>query len=126
QKIAGIEARGFVFGAALADRLGLGFIPVRKLGKLPAETYKQSYKLEYGEDSLEIHQDAVEAGERVLIIDDLLATGGTVGAAAKLLHHVKADLVGAAFVVELPELGGREHLTSMGIDVLSLIEFEGH
>ena len=125
QKVAGIEARGFVFGAALAHALGAGFVPVRKLGKLPLPTYKASYSLEYGEDALEMHEDAVAPGERVLLVDDLLATGGTASAAAGLLRRGGADLLGAAFVIELDGLGGRERLVGEGIEALSLMRFEG-
>ena len=123
-KVAGIEARGFVFGAALAHALGAGFVPVRKVGKLPRETYKQSYTLEYGEDTLEIHRDAVAPGERVLLIDDLLATGGTAVAAAKLLAEARADIVGAAFVIELDGLPGRARLAEQGLETFALMRFE--
>ncbi len=125
-KVAGIEARGFVFGAALAQTLGTGFVPIRKKGKLPGDTYSRTYELEYGQDTLEIHKDAVTTGERVLLIDDLLATGGTALAAMALLEEAGAAPAGAAFVVDLPELGGKKRLTDAGADVLTLIEFEGH
>lgn len=124
-KVAGIEARGFVFGAALAHELGAGFVPVRKAGKLPLATYKRSYALEYGEDTLEIHQDAVQAGERVLLIDDLLATGGTAAATAELLRDAGADIVAAAFVIELDGLPGRDRLSALSLDTFSLLRFEG-
>ena len=124
-KVAGIEARGFVFGAALAHELGAGFVPVRKVGKLPCATYKRSYTLEYGEDTLEIHRDAVAEGERVLLIDDLLATGGTAAATAGLLRDAGADIVSAAFVIELEGLGGRERLTELSLDTFALMRFEG-
>lgn len=124
--VAGIEARGFVFGAALAHRLGCGFVPVRKTGKLPAPVHRQSYLLEYGEDTLEVHQDALRANDRTLLVDDLLATGGTAAAAVDLLRAAGAVIVGSAFVIELPELGGRAVLEAKGVEVLALIQFEGH
>lgn len=108
--IVGIESRGFIFGSALADRLGTGFAPVRKLGKLPAATRKASYALEYGSDSLEIHEDAATAGERVLIVDDLLATGGTAAATVGLIKGLGARVVGLQFLIELAALGGRSRL----------------
>ena len=126
EKVAGIEARGFVFGAAVADRLNAGFVPIRKRGKLPADTFSQSYDLEYGQDTLEIHRDAMGGGERTLLIDDLLATGGTALAAMALLKEVDAHLVSTAFVVELPALDGRKRLETAGADVFALLEFEGH
>ena len=121
--IAGIESRGFIFGAALAYKLGAGFVVIRKPGKLPAETISQEYELEYGTDKIEMHADAVEPGKRVLIVDDLLATGGTVDAAAKLLNKAGAKVVGAAFIIELTDLKGREKLKD--IDVFSMVKFEG-
>ncbi len=108
--VVGMESRGFIFGAALADRLGAGFVPVRKPGKLPARTEKVTYDLEYGSDSLEIHADAITAGQRVLIVDDLLATGGTARATIALVHGLGAEVVGCAFLVELTFLAGREKL----------------
>jgi adenine phosphoribosyltransferase len=124
--VAGIEARGFILGGAVADRLGCGFIPIRKKGKLPWKTIGQEYALEYGTDRIEIHEDAVKEGERVLIIDDLIATGGTAIAAAKLIRHVKGTIVGAAFVIDLPELGGVEALRTAGVESHCLMAFEGH
>ncbi len=121
--VAGIESRGFIFGAALAYKLGAGFIVIRKPGKLPAETISQEYELEYGTDKIEMHADAVEPGKKVLIIDDLLATGGTVDAAAKLLKKAGANVVGAAFIIELTDLKGREKLKDL--DVFSMVQFEG-
>lgn len=121
--VAGIESRGFIFGAALAYKLGAGFIVIRKPGKLPAETISQEYELEYGTDTIEMHADAVEPGKKVLIIDDLLATGGTVDAADKLLKKAGAKVVGAAFIIELTDLHGRERLKD--IDVFSMVQFEG-
>lgn len=125
-KIAGIEARGFIFGAALAHQMGVGFIPIRKAGKLPHKTISRTYTLEYGEDSLEIHCDAVDAGERIVLVDDLLATGGTAIAAAELLEDVGAITEAAAFVVNLPDLGGKARLSALGTEVITLIDFEGH
>jgi len=122
-KIVGIDARGFVFGAVLAYKLGIGFIPVRKKGKLPYKTIQESYSLEYGEDTLEIHEDAIEKGERVIIVDDLIATGGTVGATVKLVNKLGAQLIECAFIVELPDLKGRAQIP--GIPVFSITEFEG-
>ncbi len=122
-KIVGIDARGFVFGAVLAYKLGIGFVPVRKKGKLPAKTMQETYRLEYGEDTLEIHEDAIKPGERVIIVDDLIATGGTVGATVSLVKKLGADILECAFVVELPDLKGREQIK--GCKVYSLTEFEG-
>ncbi len=116
--VASIESRGFIFGAALANDLGAGFVPVRKPGKLPYETLKQEYALEYGTDTLEVHKDAVSPGQKVLIVDDLLATGGTAFAALQLLRQMGADVVGATFVMELKALNGRKRLE--GTDVKSL------
>ncbi len=125
-KIAGIEARGFIFGAALADRLGVGFVPVRKHGKLPHDTHAETYELEYGQDTLEIHTDAIVGGERVLLLDDLLATGGTALAAASLVKKAGGTVIGAGFVIDLPEIGGRQKLEASGLEVHALIAFEGH
>ena len=124
--VAGIEARGFILGGAIADRLGCGFVPIRKKGKLPWKTIGQEYTLEYGVDSIEIHEDAIEKGQRILIIDDLIATGGTAEAAAKLVRRSGGDIIGAAFVIDLPELGGAKKLESLGIKVHALMAFEGH
>ena len=125
-KVAGIEARGFIFGAAVAVELSAGFIPLRKPGKLPAETISESYSLEYGEDELHMHVGSVEAGEKVLLVDDLIATGGTAQAGLKLLRRSGADIVAAAFVVDLPELGGADKLRAEGVDVFALLDFDGH
>ena len=124
-KVIGLEARGLILGGAVAHQLGVGFVPVRKKGKLPGKTLSQDYKLEYGEATVEIHEDALEAGERVLIVDDLLATGGTAVAGIKLVEQLGAQVVSCAFVVDLPELGGRKVLTDMGLDVHTICDFEG-
>ena len=125
-KVAGIEARGFILGGAIADRLGAGFIPLRKKGKLPHRTYAVEYALEYGQDAIEMHCDACMAGERVMLIDDLIATGGTAIAAVKLLRQGGADIVAAGFVVDLPDLGGAERLKAEGVPVTTLVAFGGH
>lgn len=119
--ILGVESRGFIFGAALAYAMGLPFVPVRKKGKLPAETISETFDLEYGTDTLEMHLDALKPGQRVIILDDLLATGGTVAAVARLVERLNAQVVEAAFVVELPLLKGREKLA--GLPVYTLVEF---
>ena len=124
--VAGIDARGFIFGTAVALSLGVGFVPIRKAGKLPFQTFEQDYDLEYGTDTLQIHADAVSAGQRVLLIDDLIATGGTAEAAIKLLKRTKSDVVGAAFVIDLPDLGGAKRIATMGVPVTSLVDFSGH
>ena len=124
-KVVGLEARGFILGGAIAHQLGTGFVPVRKKGKLPGTTISQDYKLEYGEAIVEIHDDAIEAGERILVVDDLLATGGTAEAGIKLIERLGGDIVGCSFIVNLPELGGRKKLQSMNMDVQVLCEFDG-
>ena len=124
-KIAGIEARGFILGAALGYKLGVGFVPVRKSGKLPAETVGQNYALEYGTDRLEIHTDAIAQDEQVLLVDDLIATGGTAEAAAVLIQKLGGVVVGCAFVIDLPDLGGSKRLAENGLKPFSLCEFEG-
>lgn len=125
-KVVGLEARGFILGGAVAHQLGVGFVPIRKKGKLPAATYAQDYSLEYGQATVEIHQDALEAGERVLLVDDLLATGGTARAGVKLIERLGAEVAGTAFVVDLPDLGGRRVLTELGLFVHCLCDFSGH
>lgn len=125
-QVVAIEARGFIIGAALASKLGLGFVPVRKAGKLPADTLKQTYALEYGEDTLEVHQDALAVGMRVLLVDDLIATGGTALAAISLIRQLGAEVVHAAFVIDLPDLGGMQHLQANGVQPFALCQFEGH
>lgn len=124
--IAGIEARGFIFGAALASRMGLGFVPIRKKDKLPGRTIGMNYALEYGQDRIEIHDDAIGAGDRIALIDDLIATGGTAVAATQLLRSAGAEVPVAAFLVDLPDLGGAARLRAEGLDVQSLVAFEGH
>ncbi|MBS6669353.1 MAG: adenine phosphoribosyltransferase [Haemophilus parainfluenzae] len=125
-KVIGTESRGFIFGAPVALALGLPFIPVRKPGKLPREVIAQSYQLEYGQDTLELHTDAISQGDNVLIIDDLLATGGTVEATVKLVQRLGGEVKHAAFVINLPELGGEKRLRDLGIDCYTLVNFEGH
>jgi adenine phosphoribosyltransferase len=126
QAVAGIEARGFILGGAIADRLGCGFVPLRKKGKLPGKTIGQEYTLEYGVDSIEMHEDAITPGERILIVDDLIATGGTAEAAVKLVKRSGGEIVGAAFIIDLPELGGLKKLAALGIKSHVLMAFEGH
>jgi adenine phosphoribosyltransferase len=125
-KVAGIEARGFILAGAVAHQLSVGFVPVRKKGKLPWKTLAQTYDLEYGTDTVEIHEDAVQKGENVLLVDDLIATGGTAEAAIKLIEKAGGHVVGCSFIIDLPELKGRRRLEKMGKKVLSLVEFEGH
>jgi adenine phosphoribosyltransferase len=123
-KIVGVEARGFIFGAAVAHKIGAGFVPVRKKGKLPRKTISSTYELEYGTDTLEIHEDAINPGERILIIDDLLATGGTVKAVIELVNKLKGQILGIGFVIELADLKGRDKLKDY--PVFSLVIFSGH
>src|SRR3990167_1631312 len=124
-RVAGIEARGFIIGAALAFQLGVGFVPIRKKGKLPAKTVGHDYALEYGTDRIEMHVDAVAKGERVLLVDDLIATGGTAEAAVKLIESMGGKIVECCFVIDLPDLGGRARLEKQGQKVFALCEFEG-
>ncbi len=124
-KVVGTEARGFLFGAPLALALGVGFVPVRKPGKLPRETFSQDYQLEYGTDTLEIHQDALTSSDNVLIVDDLLATGGTIDATTKLIRRIGATTTEAAFIISLPDLGGESKLEQIGLKVTSLLQYEG-
>lgn len=126
EQVVGIEARGFILGGAISVALKAGFVPVRKPGKLPSETISRTYDLEYGTDTLHMHVDAVEAGARVLIVDDLIATGGTASAAAQLLTDAEANIVGASFMVDLPDLGGAERLRAQNLQVETLLSFEGH
>jgi adenine phosphoribosyltransferase len=124
-KIAGIEARGFILGTPLAYVLGKGFIPIRKKGKLPAETIGHDYELEYGTDRIEIHTDAIAPGEKVLLVDDLIATGGTAEAACKLIEKMGGEIVECCFIIDLPDIGGRKRLEKHGHKVFALCEFEG-
>ncbi|MFV2053253.1 adenine phosphoribosyltransferase [Aliiroseovarius sp. YM-037] len=124
-KVVGLEARGFILGGAIAHQLSVGFVPIRKKGKLPGTTISQDYALEYGEAIMEIHDDALQPGEKILVVDDLLATGGTAEAGIKLIERLGAEIVGCAFIIDLPELGGRAKLETLGMDVFSLCEFEG-
>lgn len=123
--IAGIEARGFIIGGAIAYKLGKGFIPVRKPGKLPSESISFEYELEYGKNTLEIHTDSLKKGDNVLIVDDLLATGGTAIAAAKLIEQLGGNVVEIAFIVDLPDVGGRKNIEKNGYKMFHLVEFEG-
>ncbi|HEY2706710.1 MAG TPA: adenine phosphoribosyltransferase [Caulobacteraceae bacterium] len=125
-KVVGIEARGFILGGAVAHQLSAGFVPLRKKGKLPHQTRAVEYALEYGSDSMEMHLDAVAAGEKVMLVDDLIATGGTALAAIQLLREADAQIVAAAFVIDLPELGGAAKLRAAGVPVSTLVAFEGH
>lgn len=124
--VVGIEARGFILGGAVAHELGRGFVPIRKQGKLPFKVIGQDYQLEYGVDTIEIHADAIRKGDRVLLIDDLIATGGTAGAAIDLIRKSGGDVVSAAFVIDLPDLGGAQKLKDKGVKVHTLVSFEGH
>ena len=124
-KVVGLEARGFILGGAIAHQLGTGFVPIRKKGKLPGATISQEYALEYGAAVVEVHDDAIQAGERILLVDDLLATGGTAEAGIKLVERLGGEIMGCAFIVNLPDLGGSEKLKSMGMDVHALCDFAG-
>lgn len=124
-KVVGLEARGFIIGGAIAHQLSVGFVPIRKKGKLPGATLSQEYHLEYGEAVMEIHDDAIEAGEKVLVVDDLLATGGTAEAGIKLIEKIGGSIVGCAFIIDLPDLGGRRRLEALGMDVHALCAFDG-
>ena len=126
KQVAGVEARGFILGGAMAHQLSCGFVPIRKKGKLPHETVRIAYSLEYGVDEMEMHKDAVERGDKVILVDDLIATGGTAEGAVKLLQQMGADVVAACFVIDLPELGGRKKIEALGVPVRTLIEYEGH
>ncbi len=124
-KVVGLEARGFILGGAIAHQLSVGFVPVRKKGKLPGTTISQDYKLEYGEAIVEIHDDAIQPGEQILVVDDLLATGGTAAAGIALIERLGGEIVSCAFVIDLPDLGGRRVLEGLGMDVHALCAFEG-
>jgi adenine phosphoribosyltransferase len=125
-KVAGIEARGFILGGAVAHQMSAGFIPIRKKGKLPHETVSIAYSLEYGVDQMEMHKDAVARGEKVVLVDDLIATGGTAEAACRLLTQMGAEIVAACFIVDLPELGGARKIEKLGVPVRALMQFDGH
>ncbi|WP_375565789.1 adenine phosphoribosyltransferase [Oceaniradius stylonematis] len=125
EKIAGVEARGFILGGAMSHQLSAGFVPIRKKGKLPHDTVRIAYSLEYGVDEMEMHRDAVKPGDKVILVDDLIATGGTAEGAVKLLQQMGADVVAACFVIDLPDLGGRAKIEELGVPVRTLIEFEG-
>jgi adenine phosphoribosyltransferase len=125
-KVAGIEARGFILGGAVAHQVSAGFVPIRKKGKLPHATVRIAYSLEYGLDEMEMHEDAVSKGERVILVDDLIATGGTAEGAVKLLRQIGADVLAACFIIDLPELGGADKLRKLGVPVRTLASFEGH
>ena len=124
-KVVGLEARGFILGGAIAHQLTVGFVPIRKKGKLPGATISESYQLEYGEAVVEVHDDAIQPGEKILLVDDLLATGGTAEAGIKLIERLGAQVIGCAFVVDLPDLGGRKRLEGMGMEVHTLCAFDG-
>ena len=126
KQVAGIEARGFILGGAMAHQLSAGFVPLRKKGKLPHKTLAVEYALEYGTDVMELHADACAAGEKVLLVDDLIATGGTAVAAIQLLRQTGCEVVGACFVVDLPDLGGMERVAALGVPVSALVAFDGH
>ena len=124
-KVVGLEARGFILGGAIAHQLSVGFVPIRKKGKLPGAVISEDYTLEYGEAVVEVHDDAIEAGEKILLVDDLLATGGTAVAGLRLIERLGGETIGCAFVIDLPDLGGRAKLEAMGMDVHALCAFEG-
>lgn len=125
-QVAGIEARGFILGGAVAHQLSAGFVPIRKKGKLPYDTVRIAYSLEYGLDEMEMHKDAVRPGDKVIVVDDLIATGGTAEGACKLLKSMGADIVAACFIIDLPDLGGRAKIEALDVPVRTLIEFPGH
>lgn len=125
-RVVGIEARGFILGGAVAHQLAAGFVPIRKRGKLPHTTVRVGYALEYGSDEIEMHEDAISRGERILLVDDLIATGGTAEAAVRLLRKLGADILGACFVIDLPDLGGSRKLRDLDVPVRTLVTFEGH
>ncbi|PZX15419.1 adenine phosphoribosyltransferase [Celeribacter halophilus] len=124
-KVVGLEARGFIIGGAIAHQLSIGFVPIRKKGKLPGAVISEDYKLEYGEAVVEVHDDAIQPGEKILVVDDLLATGGTAEAGTKLVERLGGEIVGCAFIIDLPELGGRKRLEDLGYDIHALCQFDG-
>ena len=124
-KVVGLEARGFILGGAVAHQLSAGFVPIRKKGKLPGAVISEEYTLEYGSAVVEVHDDAIQPGEKILLVDDLLATGGTAEAGIKLVERLGGEIIGCAFVIDLPELGGRKRLEAMGMEVHALCAFEG-
>jgi adenine phosphoribosyltransferase len=126
QVVAGLDARGFILGSVVAYELGVGFVPIRKKGKLPFTTVEETYELEYGSATVEVHTDAVKAGDRVLLVDDLIATGGTMMAGKKLLERLGAEVIEGAAIVDLPELGGSDKLRAAGLPLFTLVDFEGH
>ena len=125
-KVAGVEARGFIIGGAIAHQLSAGFVPIRKKGKLPHTTARIAYSLEYGLDEMEIHVDAIKPGERVILVDDLIATGGTAEGAVKLIRQIGAEVIAACFIIDLPDIGGAAKLRAMGVPVRTLMAFDGH
>lgn len=124
-KVVGLEARGFILGGAIAHQLSVGFVPIRKKGKLPGKVISEDYQLEYGEAVVEIHDDAIQPGEKILLVDDLLATGGTAAAGIRLIERLGGEILSCAFIIDLPDLGGRARLETMGLDVHTLCTFEG-
>lgn len=124
-KVVGLEARGFIIGGAIAHQLSIGFVPIRKKGKLPGTVISEDYQLEYGEAVVELHDDAIEPGERILLVDDLLATGGTAAAGISLIERLGGNIIGCAFIIDLPDLGGRKKIEAMGMDVHALCAFDG-
>ena len=124
-KVVGLEARGFIIGGAIAHQMSIGFVPIRKKGKLPGAVISEDYKLEYGEAVVEVHDDAIQPGEKILVVDDLLATGGTAEAGTKLVERLGGEIVGCAFIIDLPELGGRKRLEDLGYDIHALCQFDG-
>ncbi|MFL2668094.1 MAG: adenine phosphoribosyltransferase, partial [Alphaproteobacteria bacterium] len=125
-KIVGIDARGFILGGAIAYNLGVGFLPVRKKGKLPPKTISEEYQLEYGVDTLEVLENSLDSSDKVVVVDDLIATGGTAEATVKLIRRLKAEVLGCSFVINLPDLGGVSKLNELGVESFSLCEFKGH
>ncbi|MDT8327758.1 MAG: adenine phosphoribosyltransferase [Roseovarius sp.] len=125
-KVVRLEARGFILGGAIAHQLSVGFVPIRKKGKLPGKVISEDYSLEYGAATVELHDDAIQPGEKILVVDDLLATGGTAAAGIRLIERLGGEILGCAFIVDLPDLGGRARLETMGFEIHSLCAFDGH